>query len=211
MTRAIGTCRLLRLAPTLVSFAMATAGGTRIAGGQSLNIPRGTSEATIVAAAEADGAAYPRIQLSEVRQTSPRTCVVGHELGPAASGKFTIGGNLSGSASMQAGRQGKIWWAPAHYAANMQPLVVRGRSLTTPSDTLRFTTSKIAWPVTPGAAPMPPADRKYFFPSGITIPHAGRWLLIATSGRNWGCFVVTVTRPNPRIAGDTARNHKGRS
>jgi hypothetical protein len=93
---------------------------------------------------------------------------------------------------MRAGRPGKVWWAPLHYAADMPPLVVRGRNSTTPGDTVWYTTSNVAWPVTPGAPRVPPAERKYFFPSGITLPTAGHWVLIATSGSNWGCFIVTT-------------------
>lgn len=190
---------------------------------QSLIIPRGRSEAEIVAAAEADGAAYPRAAtpassssassrwhsadlstiVARLDQTDPhsatqasdaagRRCAVGYEKGPVRSGEFTIGGNLSGSAAMHAGRRGKVWWAPVHYAAEMPPLVVRGRSLTTPNDTLRYTTPTIAWPVIPGVLRALQPAREYFFPSGITVPRPGRWLVIATSGANWGCFILSV-------------------
>lgn len=187
---------------------------------QSLIIPRGSSEAEIVAAAEADGAAYPRLaspssassrwrsadlsaRVARLDQTDPhaatqasdaaaRRCAVGYEKGPVRSGEFTIGGHLSGSAAMHAGRQGKVWWAPMHYAAEMPPLVVRGRSLTTPNDTLRYTTTTIVWPDSPGALRALQPARKYFFPSGITVPRPGRWLVIATSGANWGCFILSV-------------------
>jgi hypothetical protein len=93
---------------------------------------------------------------------------------------------------MRAGEVGKVWWAPLHYSHDMPPLLVRGRSLTNPRDTVRFTSARIAWPVFPGAKSVPEAELKYFFPSGITIPKPGRWLLIATSGANWGCFILTV-------------------
>ena len=208
----IQSCRAVsrvRTAAIFASIVGAGLGGIRDLGAQRLAIPRGTNETQIVAAAERDGAVYPHPRFTdvvqahaalpldrlagEVRTASPRVCVTGHDVGPAVSGEFRIGGNLAGSSSMHAGRPGKVWWAPLHYAADMPPLVVRGRSLTTPSDTVRFTSSKIGWQGMPGARSVPPAMRKYFFPSGITIPRSGRWLVIATSGPNWGCFILTVT------------------
>lgn len=153
---------------------------------QSLLIPTGVTEREVVGQAEAEGAAYDR-PVSLSRKPSDRKCVAGIEHGPAESGEFTIGGMLSGLDAMRAGREGKVWWLPVHGALEMT-LVVRGRSLTNPADTVRFTTSKVAWQT--GAVPV--EQRDYFFPSGITIPQPGRWLVIATSGVNWGCFILTV-------------------
>jgi hypothetical protein len=175
--------------------------------GQTPSIPDGRNEASIVAAAEAEGAGFPRH--TESRTNSyPRSCAIGYDLGPARSGEFSIGGNLGGvpasnrglaelitqpgSAAMRAGHVGKVWWAPDHQSRDMPPLVVRGRSLSNSRDTVRYSSTNIAWPVQPGAKPLPESARKYFFPSGITIPAPGRWLLVATSGDNWGCFILTV-------------------
>jgi len=27
-----------------------------------------------------------------------------------------------------------------------------------------------------------------FYATGTLLPHRGRWRLVATAGRNWGCF-----------------------
>jgi hypothetical protein len=159
---------------------------------QTPQIPSGSSEAQIKTEAETEGAAFTRLSTGASADAAPRVCVTAFEVGPARSGEFTIGGNLAGLSGMYAGHQGKVWWAPLHNARNMPPLVVRGRSLTTPQDTVRFTSSNVAFPVVHGAPPVPEAERKYFFPSGITIPQRGRWLVIATSGPNWGCFILTV-------------------
>jgi len=30
------------------------------------------------------------------------------------------------------------------------------------------------------------------YPSGVFLPEAGRWMMVATAGDAWGCFVVAV-------------------
>ncbi len=112
------------------------------------------------------------------------------------SGEFTIGGQLGDylypTSALHAGHRGKIWWRPDLAKAEMS-LEVRGRSLTNPQDTLRFNSATVAWPVGEGVGrSVPPKLRDYFFPSGIVVPKPGRWLLVATSGANWGCFIVNV-------------------
>jgi len=174
--------------------------------GQSPPIPNGRTEARIIAAAEAEGAAFPRHADSQTT-ANLRRCIVGYDLGPAHSGEFSIGGNLGGvrddpdpeelikqreSTAMHAGHAGKVWWGPDHSSRDMPPLVVRGRNLANVRDTVRYTRAKAAWRVQPGANPVHENAREYFFPSGITIPTPGRWLLVATSGDNWGCFILTV-------------------
>jgi hypothetical protein len=169
--------------------------------GQIRSIPGGTSESELVANAHAEGNIFPR---AEIRRepypdfaavqngSAERRCVEGTEKGPIRSGEFVIGGQLQGSVAMPAGQPGKIWWSPLNHSMNMPPLEVRGRSLVEVADTLRFTTGRVGWPSAPGAPPVPEAEREYFFPSGITLPKPGRWLVIATSGENWGCFIVAA-------------------
>lgn len=168
---------------------------------QGTPIPSGTSEAEIIAAAERQGQDFP--QYESPKEPSPRfaavqsgsserRCVEGTGVGPIRSGEFVIGGQLGGSRMMTAGRQGKVWWAPLNHSRDMPPLVVRGRNLASPGDTVHYTTPNVAHPVTPGAPAIPEARRDYFFPSGIILPTRGRWLVIATSGRNWGCFIISA-------------------
>jgi hypothetical protein len=170
---------------------MLCAVGGSHASAQTLRVPRGETEAAIIAAAEADGAAYPH-PARDSSAAAPRRCVAGHDVGPEKSGEFTIGGMLGGPRGMVAGREGKVWWSPLYRAANMPPLVVRGRRLVAPMDTLWFTSDRIAWPVPGPHMQVPESERQYFFPSGITMPREGRWLVIATSGANWGCFILSV-------------------
>jgi hypothetical protein len=180
---------------------------------QAAAIPGGSNAAQIIANAEAEGATFRHLPSPSVvpalfasplkdlrafeemvgRNAIPanknyedRTCTVGQGLGPVRSGEFVIGGQLSGKEAMIAGQPGKVWWAPLHHGRNMPPLVVRGRNLSAPSDTVRFTSAMVA-------ASAAQSHREYFFPSGIIMPRPGRWLVIATSGANWGCFILGVT------------------
>ncbi len=201
---------LHRIARRMTAPVLALAVGSSELGAQVLAIPGGANAAQIIAHAEAEGAAFRRSpgpvavpaifaspaefyeeflgrDLIPVRNqhTENRTCVTGHGVGPIRSGEFVVGGQLSGRVAMIAGRPGKVWWAPLLNARNMPPLLVRGRSLAAPNDTVRFTTDNVA---SSGREP----QRNYFFASGIMVPQPGRWLMIATSGANWGCFILTV-------------------
>ena len=150
--------------------------------------------ARTVAQAEREGATWPR--RSEVSSQpnqdarnhwatpAPRTCATATSIGPLRSGEFVIGGNIGGSEAWHG--EVKIWWEPMHPAESFS-LVVRGVSLTTPGDTLRYTSTN--WVI----GGRPPADWSgpVFFASGLVIPSTGRWLVIATSGPDWGCFILT--------------------
>ena len=160
-----------------------------LAQAQRLAVAEGGRSAAILASAEAEGATF---YARRGREATPR-CTEGHEVGPAESGDFTIGGMLGGGKALRAGRIGKIWWRPAHASATMPPLTVRGRNLSTLRDTVSFSTATVAWPQPTFPLPIPPVNsREYFFPSGFSVPTAGRWLVIATSGDNWGCFILTA-------------------
>jgi hypothetical protein len=156
-----------------------------VVGGQSRSARRAPSAPLSISSAEAEGAGM----LGGDRKSA--RCAEGRGMGPTESGRFTIGGMLSGQYASRAGQAGKIWWRPAHANDRMPPLVVRGRNLTTLRDTIRFSSATIAWQSAPGQ-PTQAANRQYFFPSRLALPTAGRWLLVATSGANWGCFIVTA-------------------
>ena len=162
---------------------------------QTLLIPAGSNAVQVTAAAEREGAAYQRV--AGPSDAEARTCALPWFNAPVKSGEFKIGGQVSPVDPLKAGQQGKIWWAPVHNAKDMPPLVLRGRNLTTMKDTVRLTISGVAYTGTPGSR-TPESRRTYFFPSGTTLPTAGRWLVIATSGANWGCFVLTVVPPGTR-------------
>jgi hypothetical protein len=87
------------------------------------------------------------------------------------------------------GRDRKLMWEPLHnpyvYPAR-GGLLVRGVRLGNPSDTLRLTVARAAFPG---------VKRKYTdagYPSAVRFRSAGQWLMVATSGSDWGCFLLIV-------------------
>jgi hypothetical protein len=97
------------------------------------------------------------------------------------SGEFETGALIS---ALKAGQPGKVWWNPLH---NPQPakaaLIVRGTRLDQPEITSRFVSSGYGFRGHAESA---------FYPSRFSLPSPGRWLLLATAGNDWGCFIVTV-------------------
>jgi hypothetical protein len=172
---------------------------------------------TTVADAEAEGAKFPRGPRSEhppaafaLTQpgTTERKCTNGPptptEFGIAAtptairSGDFIIGGLIGGGQAANVGLQSKIWWAPYHNPHDYgTTLLVRAARLGASSDTFRYVQPDHAWPASGGWLRPPPksdAEKDSFFPSGIRFPQGGRWLLIATAGDDWGCFILPAQR-----------------
>jgi len=165
----------------------------------AVQVLSGYTEAEIVASAERAGAALavdsrnPSVPNKYFGEPAPpgaseRKCVAASGMGPVRSGQFAIGGLLSEKRD-KAGDI-KIWWAPMHHAAQMS-LVVRGRMAGTGAVT-EFLSSGVAWPVVRGGPPVPVAEREYFFPSGVRFSSAGKWILVATQGSDWGCFILNV-------------------
>jgi len=153
-------------------------------------------EAPLVAQAESEGAKQSRLDppatlganfRTEVTGTSERKCVEGHEVGPVRSGEFVIGGQLGGRKGAVAGTPAKIWWATLHSSSAMPTLIVRMRNLAAPGDTVSIASNRIGF-----VKSSVTGENDYFFPNVITFPRAGRWLLVASSGSNWGCFILGV-------------------
>jgi hypothetical protein len=164
-----------------------------------------------IAAAEAEGATYPRGPIREHGPaafagkpigTAERKCTSGPSTAVAAgklagfdfsytpmgirSGDFVIAGQIGAGRPPSAGRQSKISWLPYHNPhEHSTPLVVRGARLGHPGDTIRYTQPEHAWP-------RGQSETEVFFPSGIELPRPGRWLLIAAAGDDWGCFILTA-------------------
>ena len=168
---------------------------------QTLRIPESSSARGLLAVAEAEGAAYRRSPDTVEYRPAERKCVDAYDSFdayqtydgfPVRSGEFGITGSLGGylymNAALRAGRRGPVLWYPDHATADMPPLVIRGRSLTDLRDTLRHTANAVTW----SSLKLRPQKSTHVFLSGIAFPHPGRWLLIATSGVNWGCFILTA-------------------
>ena len=153
----------------------------------------------VVRVAEQEGAKFPHGVVEALPPTfgvrtigtADRTCVEFPQttsMVSRRSGDFEIGGQIAG---LKADELGKVWWAPIHDPEAIEAmLIVRGSRLDQPAITSRFVSSHYAWPII-GADRHVVRDHA-FYPSSFSLPSAGRWLLVATSGPDWGCFIVTV-------------------
>lgn len=153
----------------------------------TIPIPRNVLEAEAEGAtwARRTGGTTQRGDAAKGWQTDvPRKCMTARASAPLRSGEFFIGGELN-SGPRPSG-QVKIWWEPKHPADSL-PLVVRGVSLTNPADTLRQMMKELAI----GMGPDGRATGPTFFPSGLWFPASGRFLVVATSGADWGCFILS--------------------
>jgi hypothetical protein len=171
--------------------------------------PDSLTTPTSIQAAEQEGQIYPHantepppsiLKVDEVIGSAERKCVeIPAGVMPAwpgsyrKSGEFVAGGEIG---ALRAGREAKVPWSPFHDPAGIgATLLVRGSRLDEPGITSRFVSSNYAWPIRELRQPVKDSvvDRDHaFFPSGFMLPSSGRWLLVATSGNDWGCFVVTV-------------------
>jgi hypothetical protein len=149
---------------------------------------------------EAEGGRYPELPPShpdplywrdDVEGTSERRCVAVPPTGPTAgairSGDFMVTYNALWQPRV--GEQHKVAWAPAENAPQMA-LQVRGQLMGDPAAPVVIN-SGLGRATRPGE---PPRDDQFFFPSGVTFSKPGEWVMVATSGRNWGCFVFEVVQ-----------------
>ena len=194
-----GFMRSVLIVLAILSSIAVTATSTVALQNSAAPVLTGQTEAEIVAAAERGGTAFavdtrvpslPAKYFSEppTPGAAERKCVAATGMGPVRSGQFVIGGLLS----EPRGKTGelKIWWAPMHHAATMS-IVVRGRMAGTGSTT-EFLSSNVAWPIPRPGQTVPVAERQYFFPSGVYFSSPGTWILVATQGSDWGCFILNV-------------------
>ncbi len=145
-----------------------------------------------VAEAEAAGSGYPRPLAGDPFQprfregkyggTDQRRCVDVGTLNAVRSGEFLVMGFAGYRSTWMAGF-GKLAWGPAYAAADTSPpLTMRATRLDgNPAPTVFVTKSYVH-------NGFPPSG---FFNTGFHLPEPGRWLLLGTAGRNWGCFILT--------------------
>ncbi|HEV8445479.1 MAG TPA: hypothetical protein VGQ44_01620 [Gemmatimonadaceae bacterium] len=128
--------------------------------------------------------------------TAERRCVVAASYtaytsapnGSLRSGDFIVrGGFLDASwGGFHAVKGYKVLWLPLHGSSSQKPpLVVRAARIGSPADSVRFRIDGLA----KGTGPSVPL---YGYPSEVSFPSAGQWVIVATAGNDWGCFVLDV-------------------
>lgn len=155
--------------------------------------------------AEAEGSRYPTAsaqgserlerygaQLGGSARACTETADQSAPFAPVRSGEFVVGTTFSRLAT---GRPAKMWWSPAENSGDMD-LLVRGRKLGDEAEVLRWESDEVAFPVGPNPPRKLEEIDDWFFPSDFKLPSAGDWIIVATSGTNWGCFVVRQAAPD---------------
>lgn len=163
--------------------------------GQEVVLP----EHDAVAAAEGHGATYPRPGAvgeldvpswwdGEPTGSRDRVCVeVTREMTMVRSGEMVIGGRLSG---LRAGERTKLWWKPLDSSLDMT-LELVSRSLDGVEGQVAFDVGPVTSTYTNDRPPQP-IPEEASFPGAVEFPAPGRWITVATSGDNWGCFIFDV-------------------
>jgi hypothetical protein len=168
------------------------------------HVVRAQNIPTTVREAEAQGADFAHDAPQVAQQpyfsdpfggTAERRCVVAAAYdaytsaphGSLRSGDFIVrGGFLNASwGGFQAVKGYKVVWLPLHGSSLQKPLVVRAARVGNAADSVRFRVEGLAY--SPG-----PSGRLYGYPSEVSFPSAGHWVIVATAGNDWGCFVLDV-------------------
>jgi hypothetical protein len=157
------------------------------------SIPRTSSEA------EAEGTRFAHDAADTVkagwaarpfRGTRERRCATPSTLDdslargalPLRSGEFLIRTSLNGPGGFRVNEGHKVLWLPLHPRTNgPAPLSIRAVRLGQSSDSLRLTIAGLAHSRT-----------EVGYPSTVSFPSAGEWLVVTTAGTDWGCFLLSV-------------------
>jgi hypothetical protein len=155
--------------------------------------------ARTVAAAESEGASFthgaPPAAIAGVfgrpfGGTAERRCVVtpdnAHAVdGSLRSGEMIVRAGWSGTTGFEANKERKILWMPIHnpFTDHLTKLVIRASRIGSENDSLRLV-------IAPAAKSSTSSNKG--FPSLVSFPAAGTWLVVATAGDDWGCFEFSV-------------------
>jgi hypothetical protein len=149
---------------------------------------------TSIQEAEARGERSPRVERNnvdtlsqDVGGTNQRRCVDVNGINIVRSGDFIAGPFASYSEEWRGG-YGKIWWKPSFVGEPHATLSVTAARLDTIAVGRVFEQSDLAYPTDEWRKRV----GAQFYPSGFRVPSTGRWLLVASAGGNWGCFILTV-------------------
>lgn len=120
------------------------------------------------------------IPRSEFADDQAHALAAGPRTSSIRTGDFVVGAEIG---SLMAGRAQKVYWVTLHEPRGSGiELVVRAARLgpdATPGDTVRFTQSRISVLI--------PS-----YPTAFSLPSPGKWLVVATSGPDWGCMIMPV-------------------
>ncbi|MCC6237430.1 MAG: hypothetical protein IT299_07635 [Dehalococcoidia bacterium] len=161
----------------------------------------GASRATSIVEAEQRGAEYPSLPPPhEIAPTFPRTSSLPWErwtedrrcvplAGRARSGEFVVSAGFSDAPL--ADRTSKFGFTPLHQPADLRwiddPLRLELTYLDDPRQTYDYVVIGSVYGLDEQNGPTGAG-----FVATLVPPRAGRWLLTASSGPNWGCFLLDV-------------------
>jgi hypothetical protein len=139
-----------------------------------------------VETAEADGAKYSKAAdgaelavFADAFGSRARRCVDAETHVMARSGEF-VAGPFDTYVSLAGTGRRKVWWAPRDTAtATMPPLQLRATKVGAPDVTVSWTLPSVVR-----------NENGYFFNTLVLFPQNGKWLVVVSSGNNWGCFVL---------------------
>ena len=154
-----------------------------------------------------DGPVNPTASSGRYEGVADRVCV-DVEPGVAETGAWRSGDFVAGSFDVYLEERpkdfvyNKLWWSPAYNRPDLLAgVTVRAVRLDAPGpgpSTEIFFLDQVAWGAGSAEAtptPLPEGVHPdYFYPSGLELPTGGHWMLVATMGPNWGCFVIDLDR-----------------